>query len=227
LAPAISGKAVKGLKLSGHGGAMKAIEVIQNEHRVIIDYIDKVQLSLEFLGKAEHPPRKFFDLAIKFNKDYVEGFHHFKEELILFVNLAKKMGGKIDAHIDSLREQHNRSRFFISEVRQSLDGYELDNNALTNKLFLNLGYYNSLQRAHLNRENHIFIPLIEQKFTLDEQEEFVALFEQEEKRLGEEYENACLEMLDEMMQLLEANYQNRYKYMLDAVSSKRVRTAAA
>lgn len=206
---------------------MKAIEVIHDEHRVIIDFVDKVQVSLELLGKGEHPPKRFFELATQFARDYIDRFHHYKEELVLFVKLAEKMGGKIDAHIDSLREQHNRSRFYVSEVRQSLDGYERGNRALINKLFLNLGNYNSLQRAHLNRENHIFIPLIAREFSEMEQEEFVDLFHHEEEKLGDGFKSQCLTILDKMTQLLESNYINRYKYLLNSVSSKRVRRVAA
>jgi hemerythrin-like domain-containing protein len=210
-----------------HGGAMKAIDVIHDEHRVIRDFIDKVQISLELLAKGEHPPRRFFELAVQFTKDYIERFHHFKEELVLFVKLAERMGGKIDAHIDSLREQHNRSRFFISEVIQSLEGYEKGNQGLTNNLFSNFGYYTSLERAHLNRENHVFIPLISQQFSDAEQEEFVEIFRQEERHLGEGYLDDCMAILGEMTQLLETQYMHQYKYLLDSVSSKRVRWAAA
>ena len=213
--------------MSEQGDAVKAIDVIHEEHRIILDFIDKVQISLELLAKGEHPPKRFFELAVQFTQDYIERFHHFKEELVLFVKLAERMGGKIDAHIDSLREQHNRSHNFISEVIQSLEGYERGDRGLTNKLFCSFGYYTSLERAHLNRENHVFIPLISREFSDAEQETFVEIFRKEEQNLGKGYKNSCMALLDEMTDLLEFNYLKRYKYMLDSVSSKRVRPAAA
>ena len=59
-------------------------------------------------------------MTFSFKTDY-----HFKEEHVMFAQLAQKRGGVFDGPIDALRHQHERGRNLISEISDSLDGHSI------------------------------------------------------------------------------------------------------
>ena len=123
------------------------------------------------------PPRAFFDNGIEFVRGFSDGFHHKKEELVMFVQLAQKKNGAIDGQIEALRYQHDQGRGFIKAIAGALDGYadgDLNATAIVRE---NAAAFASLLKHHIHTEDHIFFPMAQETMTSDELEALGRKFE--------------------------------------------------
>ena len=89
---------------------MGPIEKLTEEHGLIRQYLDSLSMAVSKIESGEYPPREFFEKAVGFARDFTDKFHHFKEEYVLFLQLAQRKGGLLDGQIESLRHQHERGR---------------------------------------------------------------------------------------------------------------------
>lgn len=163
---------------------MEPLEVLRNEHGLIRQYLEKLGRAAEKLENGEKVPRSFFDSAIEFFRTFTDRYHHFKEEHILFVRLAQKKKGEVDAALDSLRHEHERGRGVVSEIENSLDGYEQADPVYTERLMESLEAYTTLLRHHIHTEDHLFFPMARDELTDDEKKMLVEEFEKERARAG-------------------------------------------
>ncbi|MBU3915059.1 hemerythrin domain-containing protein, partial [bacterium] len=163
---------------------MTVLDTIKDEHRLIRHFIDNIEIANDFIQEGAQVPEEFFTLFHDFTKSFMDAFHHFKEEYVLFLKLAEKKGGEIDPQIVSLRDQHERGRNFVKLVKKSVPGYLKQEEAATAALSENLGYFVLLQKQHLNRENHVFIPMARKAFSDKELQSFAEEFKKQDKKLG-------------------------------------------
>lgn len=206
---------------------MAVLDTMIIEHHLIRDFIDKVQVAVEVHSWGEKPPAEIFEKAVEFAETYIETFHHVREEEVLFPRLLEKLDGSLDKQFERLNQQHIRSHVYITEMQRLLEVYKKGSPSGTRVFFSNVSSYLSFVRAHLNRENHLFFPIIESELTENEQQLIMRLFDDKERELGEGYVKRCHETLAEMTDILEKNYGKQYRYLLDAVHSKRVDHRAA
>jgi hemerythrin-like domain-containing protein len=206
---------------------MSIEETIVKEHHLIRDFVDKIQDAAEIHGWGENPPSEFFALAFNFVEHFIDQYHHFKEEEILFPILVDKMGGRIDNEFKSLKNQHQTADNHLKEAKRCLKGYTIDEPYQTSIFWRSLGNYTSFLRSHLNKENHVFLPLIHRVLSEKEQEEVERLSEIQISKLGKGYLENCKKILEEMTNILEDQYGDRYRHLLDSVASKRVNFQAA
>ncbi len=165
---------------------MSVIDILVDEHRLVRKYLDTLGIAIDLMGTGGELSRDFLEKTLDFSNTFLDSYHHYKEEYVIFVKLAEKKGGSIDPQIVSLRDQHERGRTFIKAISSAVDGYLDGSEVKKAKLFENLGYFYQLQKQHLNRENHVFFPMAREAFSEAEMEGFVEEFMKEEERLGPE-----------------------------------------
>ncbi|MCG8336499.1 MAG: hemerythrin domain-containing protein [Proteobacteria bacterium] len=163
---------------------MTALDKLKDDHKLIRRYLDNLFLAHNFLVEREEVPASVFDKTLEFSKKFMNKYHHYREEYVLFLKLAEKKGGTIDPQIVSLRDQHERSRDLVSRIKEALKGYKSGDEVATSRLTENVGYYVSLERQHVNRENHVFYPMAAEAFSADEMGEFDAEFDKIEQKQG-------------------------------------------
>ena len=181
---------------------MDAIDILVNEHGLIRQFLDNIYMALEKLEMDERPPREFFDKALEFSRNFTDKFHHFKEEYVMFGQLAQRKSGALDGQLDSLRHQHERNRNFIAEISDSLDGYAKGDEIPTDTLIESLAAYISLLRNHIHREDHKFYPMVREEFSEDELQGLLDLFNKENQRIGEQTFEENRKLVQEMAALL-------------------------
>ena len=76
---------------------MDPIETLSNEHGLIRQYLDVLSMAAEKIENSKRPSDAFFEKAVDLSRTFADGFHHFKEEHVLFVQLAQKKRGEVDA----------------------------------------------------------------------------------------------------------------------------------
>lgn len=156
---------------------MDPIETLRNEHGLIRRFVDLLSVAVSRLEVENPPPRAFFDDGIEFVRGFSDGFHHKKEELVMFRQLAQKKNGAIDGQIEALRYQHDQGRGFIVAIAGALDGYEEGDPGDTAVVRENTAAFASLLKHHIHTEDHIFFPMSRESMTAEEIEELGNKFE--------------------------------------------------
>jgi hemerythrin-like domain-containing protein len=163
---------------------MNPTEILTNEHRLITQALDSFRLATIKMEQGINPPAEFFEKAVEFGRTFVDKYHHFKEEYLMFGRLAEKHKSEIDAEIEALRSQHEHSREFVSEMANALDGYAKGKDAQVTIMLENLAAYTTLIRHHIHREDQVFFPMAANDLTQSEQDELSELFVKEGDKIG-------------------------------------------
>lgn len=163
---------------------MKALEILGREHGLIRQYLDNLTFAVEKLERGERPPKEFFEEAVQFARSFVDKYHHFKEEHIMFGQLAQKKGGEFDGPIEALRHQHERGRNHIAEIAASIEGFAEGREIKMTSMLENLAAYVSLLRQHIHREDHVFYPMVEQELAGSDDDILAEAFEEESQKAG-------------------------------------------
>jgi hemerythrin-like domain-containing protein len=168
---------------------MDPLETLSNEHGLIRQYLDNLSMAADHIENGRRPSTAFFEKALEFGRGFADGYHHFKEEHVLFVRLAQKKRGEVDAQLDALRTQHERGRELLSKMSSSLEGYAAQNPSKTADLLENMAAYASLLRHHIHTEDHVFYPMARKTLTAEEFEQLSEEFvKQREKHGGDAFE---------------------------------------
>lgn len=201
---------------------MNVIDVLVDEHKLVRQYLDNIGIGLELMITGEELPRSFFDKALEFSDIFLDTYHHYKEEYVVFLKLAEKKGGSIDPQVVSLRDQHERGRGFVKKVAAAVDGYLEGSEVQRAKLYENLGYFWELQRQHLNRENHVFFPMARESFSEAELDDFAEEFKKEEERLGPDTLENSRALVQQMETLLFDLFGDLYQARREQLEKRRM-----
>lgn len=196
---------------------MTALDKLKDDHKLIRRYLDNLLLAHDFLVEREEVPVSVFEKTLDFSKNFMNKYHHHREEYILFLKLAEKKGGSIDPQIVSLRDQHERSRNLVSQIKEALRGYKSGDEVAGARLAENVGYYVSLERQHVNRENHVFYPMAKEAFSDEEMAEFDAEFKKIEEKQSDAFSKGVttVESIEaDMKQKFGAVYRDRYEELV-------------
>jgi len=200
---------------------MSVLDTLKNEHLLVRRYLDNIEVVLDLMQKGGEVPEKFFTLAVDFSKNFMDKYHHFKEEYVIFMKLAQKKAGALDPQIMSLREQHERGRSLVKSIKRSVGGYINKEEIATANLEENLGYFHYLQKQHLNRENHVFYPMVRKTFSDEEMAEFEAEFESDAKRFPKDMFKNSEQTVNDMAEVLKEKFGAQYRDKLEEVFKTR------
>ena len=164
--------------------SMRPLDVLRNEHGLIRQFLDNLDLAVEKMESNELPPREFFDKALQFAHVFADDFHHIKEEHVMFVRLAQKNNGELDGQIDALRHQHERARDHLSSIKGALDGYSAKQPVQVGQVLESVAAYVSVLRNHIHKEDHIFYPLVAKTMSAEEEQQLHEEFEKSRSKAG-------------------------------------------
>jgi hemerythrin-like domain-containing protein len=163
---------------------MNVLQSLVHEHRLIRQYLDNLAFAAERLEHGERPPKEFFENAVLFAREFVDGYHHFKEEHQMFVMLAQKVKGKHDAPIESLRYQHERGRALITAMSDAIAGYHRGEERAVLAILENVAAFGALLRQHINREDSVFYPMAKKELSKEDQERLAEEFRRADEKSG-------------------------------------------
>lgn len=163
---------------------MDPIETLRNEHGLIRRFVDLLSVAVARLEIENPPPRAFFDGGIDFVRGFSDGFHHKKEELVMFRQLAQKKNGAIDGQIEALRYQHDQGRAFIKAIAGALEGYADGDPGKASIVRENAASFASLLRHHIHIEDHIFFPMCSEEMTAEELADLGVKFDKVQEKHG-------------------------------------------
>jgi hemerythrin-like domain-containing protein len=181
---------------------VNAIEILVEEHHLILRGLDLLTTAAERIVRNQHPPKEFFEKAVGFTFHFTNKFHHYKEEIVMFGMLAQKHEGEIDAEIERLRSQHSALHDYMNEISRSLDAYSENMESEVRRLHRNLSDYIETLRRHVNAENTIFYPLVAKTLSGDEMQWLAEEFEKYAAKEGPDAMKRHQVLIEEMAELL-------------------------
>lgn len=181
---------------------MNAIEILVEEHRLILRGLDLLTTAAERIERNQRPPKEFFEKAVSFTLNFTNKFHHYKEEIVMFGMLAQKREGELDAEIERLRDQHHTLHNYMNEISMSLDAYSENIQSEVRRLHRNLCDYIETLRRHVHAEDRIFYPLVAKTLTGDEMQWLAEEFEKYAAKEGPDTTKACETLVEEMAELV-------------------------
>lgn len=177
---------------------MSPVQTLLEEHQLIRKALENLVLAMEMIENDEKVTPELFEKWDQFYQSFILNYHHFKEEYVLFRELAQKQKGAMDAQLDALRHQHERGREIMNRVRESLSGYYKADPGATATLLENLAAYAALLRHHIHREEHVYYPMIVSLFSEAEKKKLVELMQAETERVPAATRLQYQTMVDEM-----------------------------
>ena len=155
-----------------HNIMLNVTQILSDEHQNILKVIDSVLTECNQLEKGKDLDHAYFSKVIDFIKNYADGFHHAKEEDILFVKLQENVDKMHCNPIPVMFHEHETGRIYVRGMETGLvknDKRKVIENAI--------GYCYLLQE-HIYKEDNILFQMAEE-----------ALSEEQKSLILREYQN--------------------------------------
>ncbi len=131
-------------------------KILSEEHQNILKVIDVVMDECEQMENGKEINRGFFKDVIYFIKNYADGFHHAKEEDVLFKTMLEDTGNMHCNPIPVMLHEHDEGRTYVKGMEEAL----LQNDV--KKLIKNACGYGYLLQEHIYKEDNILYPMAEE-----------------------------------------------------------------
>lgn len=157
---------------------MRAIEILEAEHRHIERVLVALSTALERDVNEQSADTAFFLRAADFIRDYADGSHHAKEEKVLFAALATH-GMPLDAGpLGCMMAEHEQSRLYAREMAEQARSVARGSGLARAALLESAWSYARLMTAHIQKEDEIIFKIARRVLTADKDAELVARYAQ-------------------------------------------------
>lgn len=160
---------------------MKTItSVMLYEHNLIKTVIDALISNANLMIEGSEINEMFYKDVINFLRNYADKIHHKKEENILFPVALEHENTKNNPDVKILVHQHILSRELVDLMEEAL----IKKNRL--KLVKTAREYSEIIGGHINREDEMLIPLLEEQLPEDDKREIISRFREIDNNLSRE-----------------------------------------
>lgn len=135
---------------------MNAIEIMMNEHRYIERMLKVVRAACFKVLKNEEVDLNDFDKIISFIREYADGHHHNKEEIMLFNRMVENLGvlgEKLVKH--GMLVEHDFGRLYVKNLEEALNKVKAGDEEAKLDLIANAISYTDLLTRHIDKEDRV------------------------------------------------------------------------
>lgn len=100
---------------------MTAIDILRNEHAVILEALDLLEHHLRAVGAGAGLDREFARWILQFIAEFADDSHHAKEEGVLFGLLERRGLSRAGGPLAAMLADHERCRAQCAGMRQALE----------------------------------------------------------------------------------------------------------
>ncbi len=168
------------------------IDIMYAEHEIIMKAEDVIARNEGLWKNDVEAYTSLVTQLIEFFREYADGYHHHKEELVLFPAINEHPDFVLQELIDEFNEHHVSFREYTQEIEEALSegNYE--------KSYAELMAYTSDLLDHIAAENDELFVLAETLLSENELETIFFKFKDIDMELGEErkleFEKSILEL---------------------------------
>lgn len=164
-----------------------------DEHVLICISLDICDKAAELILSGGDVPKSIWRDLITFTKGYTDGFHHAKEEGILFPLLCQRGLSADYGPIAVMLHDHVNFRRLLGQMEEGLDE---DNMA---KVVAAYQEYSSSLRMHIHKENNILYPMGESMINYEDEKSLNEAYDETELSLGGDKTNEEYHLLIKSM----------------------------
>lgn len=161
----------------------EAIKTLFDEHEVIMEAIHLAKQSEELIAEDKEQYEKTVRALIRFFRYYADGYHHYKEEQILFPEMSKKNELLEDGVIKEMLENHEDFRDMMGNIEKLLDAKDYA------RAQQQLNKYTEAMLDHIAVENDEVFHSAETLMDEDELEKINFRFMDCDREVGDEQKN--------------------------------------
>jgi len=163
---------------------MTATQNLENDHIHILQLTEIMQKMAE--KKTENV--EHLELVVNLVRKFADGFHHAKEEDLLFPMLGKKGFSPQQGPVAVMLAEHVQGRAFIKGVADGLEAFKAGNRDALESIYLNMEEYAFLLTAHIGKENNILFRMADQALSSEEHALLLVQFDDVEKHTETAYQ---------------------------------------
>lgn len=149
-----------------------AIQNLENDHVYILRLIDVMERMVVTLS----PDLSGMELVVKLIRQYADGFHHAKEENLLFPMMLQKGFSNEQGPISVMLQEHVQGRNFVKMMSEGIERYKQGDDSAIPPIYRAMQGYIDLLRAHIGKENNVLFRMADRVLSAAEQEHLLAEF---------------------------------------------------
>lgn len=174
------------------------VDVLTVEHEVVRRYVETLESAARCLRRGDLLPGSHLDGLLQLSRDFVEDFHHTKEEGRLFPMLVGMRGDLLRDHVLVLSRQHREGHARIAAISAAKEAYLAGEQDAREVLASQLQGYAELLRRHAHREDNVLFPLARQLLGEEDNRRIVEAFRDEEAGFPQDFLRNCVARLREL-----------------------------
>lgn len=149
-----------------------ATENLENDHVYILRLVEVME-KMVYLKSSD---TEDMELVVRLIQNYADGFHHAKEETLLFPLMVKKGFSNEQGPVAVMLNDHEAGREFVKGMIVGIATYKLGNEGALEDVYKNMQSYADLLRAHIGKENNMLFRMADRAFSEEEQQELLVAF---------------------------------------------------
>jgi len=147
-------------------------ENLENDHVYVLRLTDVMEKMVVGLATDLSD----MELVVKLIQQYADGFHHAKEENLLFPLLVKKGFSEHEGPVGVMLQEHAEGRNFVKAMVSDMDRYRTGDDTVLPDIYRSMQGYIDLLRAHIGKENNVLFRMADKVLSAAEQEELLKKF---------------------------------------------------
>jgi len=156
--------------------SVKATEILSSEHRVIESVIAALDAAAGRLETGQTLRPGFFVDAARFIADFADGYHHGKEEGVLFEVMSRNGMPMDDGPIAMMVYEHERGREITAALRKAANAFASGDRDAADDVAEQARAYGELLTHHIYKEDNILFPMADQVIVPQDQDEVLVAF---------------------------------------------------
>jgi len=150
-----------------------ATQNLENDHKYILRLINVMELMTENKVTSIGDIEEVINLIQKF----ADGFHHAKEENLLFPLLSQKGFSPEQGPVAVMLNEHIQGRNFVNGMANQLLQIKQNESFDYSPVYENMAGYAELLRSHIAKENNVLFRMADNVLSESEQKELIKEFD--------------------------------------------------
>jgi hemerythrin-like domain-containing protein len=147
---------------------MNAIDLMMEEHKYILRMLKVVRKACYAVLRGADVNYEDFYLIIDFIKNYADGHHHNKEEIMLFNRMVDNLGALGEKTIKyGMLVEHDLGRLYIKNLNEALEKVKNGDEEAKLDVIANAISYTELLQRHIDKEDNVIYKFAQRELKSD------------------------------------------------------------